>query len=109
MNSHLRLSSGTPVKLEYTSLSFKVLEEHLQRNLYIFFRALNYTDDGTGHKAGEGCSTLYVEAEFRQSEPVCRNDPNLHPSNEIKSLRISDNGLQSTHSINDPSQNFFTY
>ena len=60
MNSHMRLSSGTPAKLEYASLSFLVKEEHLEKPLYIFFRALNFTDDGTGHKANEGCLTLYM-------------------------------------------------
>jgi hypothetical protein len=77
MNSHLRLSSGTPAKLEYTSLSFQVHEEHLDKSLYIFFRALNFTDDGTSHKAAEGCLSLYMEAEFRQTMPSCRSDPHL--------------------------------
>lgn len=75
MNSHMRLSSGTPAKLEYASLSFLVKEEHLEKPLYIFFRALNFTDDGTGHKANEGCLTLYMEAEFKLNLPACRSDP----------------------------------
>lgn len=66
MNTHLRLASGTPVKLEYASLAFHIQEHHLNKNMYIFFRALNFTDDGTGHKANEGCLTLYLEAEFRK-------------------------------------------
>lgn len=65
MNSHLRLSSGTPAKLEYSSLSFTVHEEHVDKPLYVFFRALNFTDDGTGHAAAEGCLTLFMEVEFR--------------------------------------------
>jgi len=32
--------------------------------LYIFFRALNFTDDGSGHEANEGCLSLYMEIEF---------------------------------------------
>jgi len=65
MNSHLRLGSGTPAKLEQASLYFEVEEEHLKKPLYIFFRALNFTDDGTGHRANEGCLTLFLEAEYR--------------------------------------------
>jgi len=26
---------------------------------------LNFTDDGTGHAAAEGCLTLFMEVEFR--------------------------------------------
>lgn len=92
MNSHLRLSSGTPAKLEYAALSFKVLEEHLDKPLYIFFRALNFTDDGTGHAAAEGCLTLYMEAEFKQSMQSCRSDPHLQQSSDIQTLRSSTTG-----------------
>jgi len=88
MNAHLRLSSGTPVKLEHASLSLEVLEEHLSKSLYIFFRALNFTDDGSGHKAGEGCLTLYLEAEYRSQRSECRDDPVLQPSEEIQALRV---------------------
>ena len=83
MNSHLRLGSGTPAKLEHASLSFEVEEEHLKKSLYIFFRALNFSDDGSGHRAGEGCLTLFLEAEYRAHRSECRHDPALSPSTEI--------------------------
>lgn len=65
MNRHLELPRGIEVKLEYAALSFEVTKDHLADPLYIFFRALNFTDDGAGHKAAEGCLALYMEAEFR--------------------------------------------
>jgi hypothetical protein len=66
MNRHLTLPNGRTGKLEYASLTFETREEHLSRPLYIFFRALNFTDDdGEGHKAMDGCLALFLEAEFR--------------------------------------------
>jgi hypothetical protein len=65
MNRHLELPRGIEAKLEYAALSFEVTKDHLADPLYIFFRALNFTDDGAGHKAAEGCLALYMEAEFR--------------------------------------------
>jgi hypothetical protein len=112
----LRLASGTPAKLEHASLTFEVTDEHLQKPLYIFFRALNFSDDGTAHRANEGCLTLFLEAEFRAQPGHCRHDPALSPSTEIQTLRIHDAatgfGWQSSasgHSISDTSQTFFTY
>lgn len=118
MNHHLRLASGTPAKLEHASLTFEITDEHLEKPHYIFFRALNFTDDGTSHKASEGCLTLYLEAEFRAQPTQCRHDPALNPSNDIQTLRIQNAGTstgfgwQSSaagHSISDSSQTFFTY
>lgn len=121
MNSHLRLSSGTPAKLEHTSLSFEVEDEHVKKPLYIFFRALNFSDDGTGHRAAEGCMTLFLEAEYRARRSECLHDSELRPSTDIQTLRIQSpaqggppgfGGWQSTtagHSLTDSSQTFFTY
>jgi hypothetical protein len=92
MNSHLRLGSGTPAKLEHASLSFEVEEEHLKKPLYIFFRALNFSDDGSGHRASEGCLTLFLEAEYRAQRSECRHDPALSPSTEIQTLHIQSPG-----------------
>lgn len=88
MNQHLRLASGTPAKLEHASLSFEVAEEHLHKPLYIFFRALNFSDDGSGHRAREGCLTLFLEAEYMARKSECRHDPALPPASEIQTLRI---------------------
>ena len=66
MNRHLTLPNSRTAKLEYASLSFEVTQEHVSRPLYVFFRALNFTDDdGEGHAAMDGCLALYLEVEFR--------------------------------------------
>ena len=65
MNRHLELPGGMPAKLEYASLSFEVTKEHLSNPLFVFFRALNFTEGDNGHKATEGCLAIYIEAEFR--------------------------------------------
>lgn len=121
MNSHLRLPGGQPAKLEHAALSFQVDEEHVNRPLYVFFRALNFTDDGDGRTAGEGCLTVFLEAEYRAEPSKCLHDPALEPSRDIQVLHgqsetpdspFSINGWHSTktgHSISDPSSTFFTY
>jgi hypothetical protein len=45
MNRHLILPSGTEAKLEYAAISFEVRPERAHKPLYVFFRALNFTDD----------------------------------------------------------------
>lgn len=55
MNSHLKLPSGTPVKLEHAYLNFLVTEDKLYTPLYVFFRTLNFTGEGESNSKGEGC------------------------------------------------------
>jgi len=51
MNRKMMLSGQRAIKLEYAEISFEVTEERKEKPLYIFFRALNFTDDdGEGHK-----------------------------------------------------------
>lgn len=91
MNRHLILPSGSQVKLEYATLSFEVSNEHLHKPLYVFFRALNFTDDGSGHHGREGCLALYLEAEFRSAVPDCGRHASLQPSSQVAVLK--DQGL----------------
>lgn len=87
MNSHLKLPSGTPVKLEHAYLNFIVEEDHLYTPLYIFFRTLNFTYEGESNSKGEGCQTVFIESEFRATSKnnngpftPCLNDPVLEPN-----------------------------
>lgn len=48
MNRHMLLPSGTGAKLEYAALSFDVADDHIDKPLYVFFRALNFTVEGNG-------------------------------------------------------------
>jgi hypothetical protein len=75
MNRHLELPRGNRMKMEYASLSFEVKEEHLWKPLYIFFRALNFTEDLNGDNT-EGCLALYLEIEFRAASIECKHDEN---------------------------------
>jgi hypothetical protein len=122
MNRHLTLPRGQAAKLEYAALTFEATQDHLSRPLYIFFRALNFTDDeGAGHKAAEGCLSLYIEAEFRSTSTKCKNSPALEPSSEIKILEgqsqasvLAEAGTVkaatgSEHSITNPSNTFFAF
>jgi len=83
MNRHLELPGGKQAKLEYAALSFEVKKEHLSNPLYVFFRALNFTDDGEAHKAAEGCLAIYMEAEFRPQASECKHNPALESSSAI--------------------------
>ena len=87
MNRHLILPSGSSAKLEYAALTFELEEEHVQKPLYVFFRALNFTDDGSGHQGREGCLALYLEVEFQASTGTCGNHPSLQPSSQIAVLK----------------------
>lgn len=71
MNRHLEVRNQQ-FKLEYSSLSFEITEDLESKPLYIFFRALNFTDNGAG-TVKEGCLSLYLEAEFRKSPGECKN------------------------------------
>lgn len=64
MNAHLRLPLGLPAKLEHAYLNVDIEQSNLDAPLYIFFRALNFSDDGEGHESSEGCLSLYMEIEF---------------------------------------------
>jgi hypothetical protein len=80
MNSHYRLPSGKSLKLEQATVSYEVTQQHIDQPLYIFVRALNFTDeDGSGHKSSDGCLALYFEIEYRASSHECYNDPTLSP------------------------------
>lgn len=51
MNRKMMLPGARAIKLEYAEVSFEVTEERIGKPLYVFFRALNFTDDnGEGHK-----------------------------------------------------------
>lgn len=86
MNHHLILPSGSEAKLERAALSFEVRQEHLGRPLYVFFRALNFTDEGTNQGEREGCLALYLEAEFKAAGAECGRFPNLDSSTYITTL-----------------------
>jgi len=121
MNRHLSLSGDRHIKLEYAQVHFEVGTQHLNRPLYVFFRALNFTDDGAGHRASEGCLALFIEAEFREDSGKCKNNHALVPSTDIVSLGDlsqkqvilaggNNAGTQGAeHSITDPFNTFFTY
>lgn len=69
MNSHYRLPAGTTIKMEHATLSYEVPESLVGKNLYVFFRALNFTDeDGANHRKSDGCLALFMEIEFRAAE-----------------------------------------
>lgn len=53
-----------PAKLEHAYLNVDIEQSNLDAPLYIFFRALNFSDDGEGHESSEGCLSLYMEIEF---------------------------------------------
>lgn len=122
MNRHLTLPGGRKAKLEYAALTFEAKSEHLSKPLYIFFRALNFTDDdGAGHEAADGCLALYLEAEFRASTPKCKHNPAIQPPTEIKKLAVENQasviaeagqskGASGTeHTITDATNTFFAY
>jgi hypothetical protein len=117
MNRHLELPRGNRLKMEYASLSFEVKEEHLYKPLYVFFRALNFTEDLDGPKT-EGCLALYLEVEFRSFEYDCKHDQNRQ-STEIEILKdhsqasvVADAATDkkhSVHSITSAHDTFFAY
>lgn len=121
MNRHLELPGGSEAKLEYAALSFEVTKEHLSDPLYVFFRALNFTDAGDGHKAAEGCLALYMEAEFRPHPSDCKHNAALESSSVIQTLTDDTQtsvlaaaskgkgAIGAAHSITDPSNTFFAY
>lgn len=126
MNRHLTLPGGRTAKLEYAALTFEATQDHLSRPLYVFFRALNFTDDdGEGHKAADGCLALFLEAEFRSSPSVCKHNPGLEAATEIKVLAdqsqasvLAEAAVEvgrgkgtsgSEHSVTDPTSTFFAY
>jgi hypothetical protein len=80
MNRHLVLPGGSAAKLEYAALSFEVEAEQAQKPLYVFFRALNFTEGGgtqSGSSGREGCLALYLEVEFQASSGDCGHYPSL--------------------------------
>jgi len=88
MNRHLELSGGRPAKLEYAAVTFEVTKDLVEKGhpVYVFFRALNFSDDGTGHKAAEGCLTLFIEAEFRPDAGDCRHSPALKSTADTRDI-----------------------
>jgi hypothetical protein len=80
MNSHYRLPAGDTLKMEHATLSYEVPESLVGHNLYIFFRALNFTDEeGANHRASDGCLALFLEIEYRAAKASCFNDPQMRP------------------------------
>jgi len=50
MNRKMTLPGHRAIKLEYAEISFEVTEDQVGKPLFVFFRALNFTDDsGEGH------------------------------------------------------------
>jgi len=45
MNRHLLLSGGRPAKLEYAHLTLDIDHGYAERPLFVFFRALNFSDE----------------------------------------------------------------
>lgn len=88
MNRHLLLSNNLPVKLEYASLTYQVEERDVGKSFYVFFRALNFTEE----QGNEGCSTLFIEAEFAPFTPQCLHNPELSPSTET--IKLEDSQLK---------------
>lgn len=82
MNSHYRLASGKALKLEHAALSYQVQRDQVEEPLYIFFRAVNFTDAETGAPSSDskGCLSLFMEIEFRSIDYECHNDPQLQPN-----------------------------
>lgn len=83
--------------------------------LYIFFRALNFTDDDDrSHKSSEGCLALYLEAEFNahpDQASHCNEDPELEPNREIQMLNDHQviKTSHNSHSIRNLHKTFYTY
>jgi len=76
MNSHYRLPNGRELKMEHATLSYEVPRALLDKDLYVFVRALNFTDeDGINHKSSDGCLALFMEIEYRAAVADCWNDP----------------------------------
>lgn len=120
MNRHLILPAGTETKLEYAAVTFEVSQEHLQQPLYVFFRALNFTDDVSGPAGREGCLAMYLEVEFQSAGGECGRHPGLPPSSQITVLKdqsqaalvadaASGTGDGAAHSVTDFGSTFFTY
>ena len=123
MNAHYRLPNKKTLKLEQASVSYEITQQHIDEPMYIFVRALNFTDeDGSGHRSSDGCLALYFEIEYRAASHECFNDPILATSTEITQLSTSggsdsydlgNDGVWHSpdlkHSIHDPHDIFFTY
>ena len=76
MNSHYRLPAGRTLKMEHATLSYEVPPKQVGKNMYVFVRALNFTDeDGANHESSDGCLALFMEIEFRAGKTHCNNDP----------------------------------
>jgi hypothetical protein len=116
----LVLPSGTVVKQEYAALSFEVRSEQVGAPLYVFFRGVNFTDDGTTHRQREGCLALYLEVEFSPERSECGRNSRLEPSSSITTLQdqgqatllrdaARGTGDGAMHSITDFGSTFFTY
>lgn len=86
MNSHFRLpSSDSPIKLEHAFLNFEINQEMINKPLYVFFRALNFSSEEKTISKEEGCLSLFIEAEFRSVASagkyiICKDDSELLPN-----------------------------
>ena len=81
MNRHLTTPQGTKVKLENAALSLTIESQYIGKPLYVFFRALNFTDtEGESHRDKAGCLTLYIESEFRTQDNECGRYSQLQPN-----------------------------
>lgn len=118
MNSHYRLPAGRTIKMEHATLSYEVPEGLVGQNLYVFVRALNFTDeDGANHINSDGCLALFMEIEYRANKTACNNDPQLLPNTgQITGLReesLTNSYITrqdfANHTVNDPRDTFFTY
>jgi len=120
MNRHLVLPRGTEAKLEYAAVSFEVSNDQQDAPLYIFFRALNFTDTADSASAKDGCLALYIEMEFRSSPVECQRSQSLKPNSQVNVLRergqsqlVADaarsSGEGAVYSVQDASSTFFTY
>jgi hypothetical protein len=73
MNRHIQINQDLSVKMEHASLNYEFQELDLGRPFYFFFRAVNITHE----TEAEGCTTLFMEAEFFPAKPHCLHDPEL--------------------------------
>jgi hypothetical protein len=74
-------------QLKFADISFEVTNEHLEKQFYIFFRALNFTINDEEETKAQGCLSLFIEAEFRPENLECKHNSELRIVDNIEDLK----------------------